>query len=317
MERQTKKSPFFSIVIPVFNREKEIQLAIASCLSQSFVDFEVIIVDDGSNDQTVANIKAVLDERVHLIVHPVNCGVCQARNTGIEHSRGEWLLFLDSDEEFLPAIFKEISHAALSASETVGQLGFLYQRDDGHVMPLPVPREKKIYDYEAYISWNDELIYSDFLACTRRSTFHCVKFAQSRAYEDAYLFDFTKLYKLEIFPIVAALYHLDSPNRITGLCGIESVDKICNEAPDQLAAINALLLEHGEIMRQKGPRQFRLYRKIQVLNMFLVGKRSQGFCLSWSYLRAYPMCLQGWIIFIVGLLGPKPLALMKLLKNRC
>ena len=100
--------PYFSIVIPVYNREKEIVRAVNSCLIQSFGDIEIVIVDDASKDQTVAVVKSLCDPRIVLVCHEMNRNVCPARNTGVAHSRGEWVLFLDSDDEFLPGALEKL-----------------------------------------------------------------------------------------------------------------------------------------------------------------------------------------------------------------
>ena len=95
--------PTVSVVIPAFNREDVIEGAVASVLDQLYTDpVEVIIVDDGSTDATVARVEDIDDPRVRLIRHSKNAGVSAARNTGIEAARGDWVAFQDSDDTWLP-----------------------------------------------------------------------------------------------------------------------------------------------------------------------------------------------------------------------
>lgn len=95
--------PTVSVVIPAFNREDVIEGAVASVLNQLYADsVEVIIVDDGSTDATVARVEDIDDPRVRLIRHSKNAGVSAARNTGIEAARGDWVAFQDSDDTWLP-----------------------------------------------------------------------------------------------------------------------------------------------------------------------------------------------------------------------
>src|SRR5579862_3104859 len=94
--------PFFSIVIPAYNRSVEIVRAVDSCLRQDFSDFEIVVVDDRSTDHTAEVVRRYNDVRINLICHAANRGVCPARNTGVSHANGQWIIFLDSDDELLP-----------------------------------------------------------------------------------------------------------------------------------------------------------------------------------------------------------------------
>ena len=93
-------SPLVSIVLPTYNRAHSVSKAIDSVLNQTFTDFELIIVDDGSSDQTKNIINTFNDPRLSYIQHKHNKGVSAARNTGIELSKGKWVTFQDSDDEW-------------------------------------------------------------------------------------------------------------------------------------------------------------------------------------------------------------------------
>lgn len=97
---ETNEIPRVSVVIPTYNREKWISKAIDSVLAQTYTGLEIIVVDDGSTDQT----RQLIDnygDRVRYI-YQRNTGVSSARNRGILEARGEWIAFLDSDDEWLP-----------------------------------------------------------------------------------------------------------------------------------------------------------------------------------------------------------------------
>lgn len=94
--------PFISVVIPVFNRAESIGQAIDSLLGQDFKDFEIVIVDDGSKDNTVEVIRAFAEPRIKLFLQPRNMGGNAARNRGIREAQAPIICFLDSDDEFLP-----------------------------------------------------------------------------------------------------------------------------------------------------------------------------------------------------------------------
>lgn len=92
--------PFFSVVIPAFNRENSILRTIQSVFDQAFSDFELLVVDDGSTDETVNVVNSVSDCRIRII-RQENRGASSARNKGIIESKGKFVAFLDSDDIFL------------------------------------------------------------------------------------------------------------------------------------------------------------------------------------------------------------------------
>src|SRR4030042_5052103 len=94
--------PTVSIIIPTYNRAHLVMRAINSVLDQSFQDFEIIIVDDASRDNTEKMVSGIRDKRIFYIRHEKNRGGSAARNTGIKQARGEYIAFLDSDDEWLP-----------------------------------------------------------------------------------------------------------------------------------------------------------------------------------------------------------------------
>ena len=94
--------PTVSVVIPTYNRARFIEKAINSVFQQTYSDIEVIIVDDCSSDNTEQVIGALTDPRVRYIRHHVNKGAPAARNSGIRAAEGDYIAFLDSDDEWLP-----------------------------------------------------------------------------------------------------------------------------------------------------------------------------------------------------------------------
>lgn len=90
-----------SVIIPLYNKEKQIAHTLRSVLNQTYQDFEVVIVNDGSTDCSVSEVEKVGDSRIRL-VHQKNGGVSAARNKGIEEAKYELLAFLDADDEWKP-----------------------------------------------------------------------------------------------------------------------------------------------------------------------------------------------------------------------
>ena len=85
-----------SVVIPLYNKEKQIRKTLQSVLTQTFQDFEIVVVNDGSTDNSAIEVEKVKDPRIRLI-HQQNAGVSAARNKGIEEARYELIAFLDAD----------------------------------------------------------------------------------------------------------------------------------------------------------------------------------------------------------------------------
>jgi glycosyltransferase involved in cell wall biosynthesis len=93
--------PRVSVIIPTFNRSRFLRQAIASVLAQTFPDFEVLVVDDGSSDNTAAVVAAIDDPRI-IYIHQENAGRSAARNWGLAQTRGEYIALLDDDDLYLP-----------------------------------------------------------------------------------------------------------------------------------------------------------------------------------------------------------------------
>jgi len=113
--------PFFSIVIPLFNKEKHINATLESALVQTFQDFEIIVVNDGSTDNSEAIVEQNEDARIHLFTIK-NQGVSHARNYGIEKANAALIVFLDADDiwkthhlENLKSLYEEFPNCGLYA----------------------------------------------------------------------------------------------------------------------------------------------------------------------------------------------------------
>ncbi|MBV9548705.1 MAG: glycosyltransferase family 2 protein, partial [Alphaproteobacteria bacterium] len=112
-------SPFFSVIIPVYNRAHVLRDAIASVQSQSCQDFEIVVVDDGSRDDPAAVVAAIGDPRIRFFRQP-NAGGAAARNRGIDEARGFFIAPLDSDDIFLPDHLATMKALLDKTENTVG-----------------------------------------------------------------------------------------------------------------------------------------------------------------------------------------------------
>lgn len=113
-------SPNVSVIISTHNRCKLLPRAIESVLGQNYQDFELLIVSDGSSDDTEAIVNLYNDKRLRFFQHEASKGASAARNTGLQASTGEYIAFLDDDDEWLPTKLQKQVQLLLSVSENVG-----------------------------------------------------------------------------------------------------------------------------------------------------------------------------------------------------
>ena len=105
----------FSVIIPTFNRRRLLQYALESVLRQTFTDYEVLVVDDGSTDETKEYL-ATLGDRVRVFTQS-NQGPGAARNLAIKHANGHYLAFLDSDDLWFPWSLETYASAIRNSGE--------------------------------------------------------------------------------------------------------------------------------------------------------------------------------------------------------
>ena len=150
MDKQTEVGPFFSVVIPTYNRAHAIAEAIASVKVQTFAHWELVIVDDGSTDNTrqVVEKEAIIDPRIRYI-YQQNAERSAARNNGVLHSLGQYICFLDSDDIYLPTHLEAIKTQIDALQQPVamfytGSCGI----KQGEIVPYPDYVTKTTDPYE-------------------------------------------------------------------------------------------------------------------------------------------------------------------------
>ncbi|MCD4600036.1 glycosyltransferase family 2 protein [Proteus mirabilis] len=106
-----KSLPLVSVIIPAYNAKKYLERAVNSVLNQSYKNVEVIIINDGSSDDTLSIIKklSVLHKEIIFFSHE-NQGISKTRNKGIELAKGEYICFLDSDDTYEPNFLMMLAH---------------------------------------------------------------------------------------------------------------------------------------------------------------------------------------------------------------
>jgi glycosyltransferase involved in cell wall biosynthesis len=119
-------SPLVSICIPTYNGERWISDCIDSALNQTYSPLEILIVDDGSKDQTVELVRKVKDQRVRLVVNPANCGLAGNWNECVRLAKGDFIKFLFQDDAFYPQCVERMMQMFV----TQPQMGMVFARRD-------------------------------------------------------------------------------------------------------------------------------------------------------------------------------------------
>jgi glycosyltransferase involved in cell wall biosynthesis len=156
--------PAVTAIIPTFNRGAIIGRAIRSVLAQTCQDWELIVVDDCSIDDTEQAVKSFSDNRIKYIRHDRNRGQAAARNTGIRCARGEYVAFLDSDDEWIPEKLQKELEVFRGSDPGVGLVysGMIILDEHGKVLTVRTPTRS---------GWvHDELLDLDFIGSCSRVT---------------------------------------------------------------------------------------------------------------------------------------------------
>jgi glycosyltransferase involved in cell wall biosynthesis len=174
--------PFFSIILPTYNRASFLSRSIGSVVTQDFQDWELLIIDDGSTDHTKEIVNSFNDQRIKYI-YQENSERSAARNNGIKLATGEWICFLDSDDEYLQDHLK-IFHEEIESNDTPKMLvtGNLIRKNGMEYKYSMLDCKKNILEEIAskFILMNSVCVHRDILEENRFD-------AKFRIWEDTHL----------------------------------------------------------------------------------------------------------------------------------
>jgi glycosyltransferase involved in cell wall biosynthesis len=301
--------PFFSVVVPTYNRERIVCRCIDSVLGQGFEDFELVVVDDHSSDGTLAALERYDDPRLRVVTHERNRGITPARNTGVVNSTGTWVVIVDSDWELLPGALERMREIVQELPEGVRVMRSRLTWDDGRITPEFTPPEP--IGYEGRISWAEAEGGNDATHCVHRSVFETTPlFADRRGAMET-------LWELELASREQALYvddvlgheHTDAANSwLRTSAADELVPRLFSDAPDMLWMAETALQRHGRALREHGPGQYMTLLRVASVQAFYLGKRRAGVRYAVAALRRRPLEPQAWVTLALGLIGPRVVA---------
>lgn len=153
------RAPAVTVLLPVHNGAAYLPDALASLLGQSFTDFEVVVVDDCSSDDSAAIVRTCPDRRVRLIESPVRLGICKALNVGLDQSTGQFVARMDADDIcHLQRLEKQV--ACLSKHPDIGICGAWVRRFGAGTAPRLDTRPTDFESLRAYALFDNPLIHS-------------------------------------------------------------------------------------------------------------------------------------------------------------
>jgi glycosyltransferase involved in cell wall biosynthesis len=303
-------TPFFSIVITTYNRARIVCRCIDSCLAQDFEDFEIVVVDDGSSDETVAKLhERYEDPRLRIVAHKTNRGINPSRYTGATNARGEWVVVVDSDDELASDALARLHKLIEGLPQGVRVLRSRQLHDDGHVTPSFVPDGP--YDYEGRIRWAEAEGGNDAARCIARAVFTETPYIDGRrgAMETLFELNLAERETSVCVEDVLTKVHADAPDSwLRAASATDVIPRLRREAPDMLWMAETALERHGKALQRWGPRQYVTVLRIAATQAFILGQRRRGLRYSLRALRRKPLAPAAWITLLLGLLGPSATA---------
>lgn len=298
--------PFFSIVVTTYNRERIVRRCIDSCLAQTDDDFELVVVDDGSSDGTVAALELEPDPRMRVVAHESNRGINPSRFTGVAHARGRWIVVVDSDDELMPVALERLRAIIARLPPEVKALRSRQLHDDGRITPSVVPDGP--YGYEGRIRWAESEGGQDAARCLHRSVFEASPYIDGRrgAMETLFELNLSETTTSVCVEDVLTRVHSDAPHSwLRSDRAADLLPRLQREAPDMLWMAETTLERHGAALRRFGPRQHATVLRIASTQSFLLGRRRLGARYALRALWHRPVDPTGWVTLVLGLLGPR------------
>lgn len=299
--------PYFSIIMPTYNRAKEVTRAIQSCLTQGYGDYEIIVIDDGSTDCTRDVVLEFGDSRIALISLTSNRGQNPARNIGISRALGEWVILLDSDMALLPGALADLYERTRRAENDVGNVASSCKWDNGFVTPSPdIPSDP--ITYEEYLTWIDRWKVGEYFNCLRRTVFDRAHFVDSRASEMCFTLAVARHWRISISRQLAIEYFTDSADRVCRASPELALKRLLAQAPDFAVQAENIIADHGHSLERFAPRTYAGIVNGAAMSYFLMRERRKGLAWGIRAILGGPLRLRNWATLGLGLVSPALLA---------
>ena len=307
---------FFSIIIPVYNRENLIKRAIDSCLAQTLKEYEIIVVDDASTDDTVDVVLKNYGQKVKLLVNDKNKGVCPTRQKGIDAASGRWIILLDSDNTLFSNALEIMKNQINTLPPDIMSVGFIYKYDTDDFPDSYYDNVAKgIYDWYGFINEAEhdiKLIRNEGPLCFHSNVFRKLRYNYDdlRMNEEEFTFDFMWNFKGYSFGDIVGMYYHDAENRLS-----TKFDTSLN-APSLLISTRNLLAKYGEELKQHAPKRYKRTCKSLAYYTLISGSRIEKLRIFQYYLKKRPKEYEIIIATILSLVSVKLLILADKLRMK-
>jgi glycosyltransferase involved in cell wall biosynthesis len=302
--------PYFSIIMPTFNRAKEITRAIQSCLTQGYGDYEIIVIDDGSTDCTRDVVLEFGDSRICLISLTSNRGQNPARNVGIARASGEWVIMLDSDMALLPGALADLYERTRRAANDVGNVASSCKWDTGLVTPFPDVPSNPIA-YEEYLTWIDRWKVTEYFNCLRRTVFDRAHWVDSRGSETCFHLAVASHWRISISRQPAIEYFTDSEDRVCRVSPHLALKRLLAQAPDFALQAENIIADHGHSLKRFAPGRYAGILNVAAMSYLLMRERRKGLAWGIRAILGGPLRVRNWATLGLGLVSPGLLAQTK------
>jgi glycosyltransferase involved in cell wall biosynthesis len=289
------KNPIVSVIIPTYNRAHLIVRAIRSVLNQTYQDFEIIVIDDGSTDNTEEIIRGFKDKKVKYIKkYKENKGSSIARNIGIKVARGKYIAFLDSDDEWLPEKLDKQIKVLQSESPEVGVVysNLCYMDENGKSMNKLRNPKKEGYIYEDLFGKN--YVGTDSTLLIRKECFHRVglfdDLLNTQQDWDMWI-RIAKYYRFALIKVPLVKYRLHS-------------NQISRNLELKIITANRILVKYKDELKKRRGVHSKHYFYIG-LRFCRIGKTKEGRKYLLKAISLYPFYIRYYICIVGSLFGPK------------
>ena len=290
-----ENKPVVSVIIPTYNRAHLIGGAIKSVLNQTYQDFEIIVVDDGSTDNTGEIIRGFKDKRVKYIKkYKENKGSSVARNIGIKVARGKYIALLDSDDEWLPEKLDKQIKVLQSESPEVGVVysNLLYIDENGKNMSKFRNPKKEGYIYEDLLGKN--YVGTNSTLLIRKECFNRVglfdDLLNTQQDWDMWI-RIAKYYRFVLIKVPLVKYRLHS-------------NQISRNLELKIITANRILVKYANELEKRRGVHSKHYFYIG-LRFCRIGKTKEGRRYLLKAISLYPFCIMYYICMFGSLFGPK------------
>lgn len=288
--------PLISIIIPTYNRGWCIKRAINSLINQTYKNFEIVVTDDGSSDDTSEIISSINDRRIKYYKFSENRGMYEAQRNCIDKSHGDYIVFLDSDDELVSNALQIFASNINVITDKVR----IILADHLNYKTGRIQGNPKHFEGKSILTFDDIIckpFLGDFLPFVRRDVFDEVPYIVNSKFMTNLIWrKIFKKFSFYYLPVPLGIVHTEGADRRTS-------NRI-NNAKGWILGINDYINEFGEDIRYRCPSHLGFIYRILAMYQLLAGQRLSGLLSLKISLQYNPYSWKTWCL-LSGIILPK------------